>query len=316
MDFFEREPDILLPRSDAELQEWSTILSAANIEHTVVDDGYGIQMFLPAGMVRAAQREIATVQSQNENWPPARADIPEPEIADRLPWAPFVMVLILLALFLWTGPFQSTNPVLVAGASNAQAFRGGEWWRIFTALGIHGDSGHLAGNMVFLGMLGLFVCRRLGDGLGALLILLSGALGNLVMASLSQQHLSVGASTATFGALGIIVGVATVYYLRREPLNTLWTKAWIPFGVAAALFGWTGVGEVYYDLFHAPRPHPEDNTDIGAHFFGLLCGMLVGAPFGWKERVNLPKWVHGLCGFGAMFLFALAWRFAVSAGNA
>lgn len=308
-------PNSLFPRSPDELHEWSTILSAAQIEHHVVDDGFGVQILLPAGVVERAKREIALVVAQNENWPPTPAPIPEPALArDRWPATPFVIVGVLLALFLWTGPFDAGNRLLVAAASNAQAFRGGEWWRVFTALGIHGDTAHLVGNLVFLGCTSLFVCRRLGDGLGALLILLGGGLGNFIMASLSSTHLSVGASTANFAALGILVGVATTYYVRREPLNTLWTKAWIPIGAAVALFGWTGVGEVYYDMVSMPKPHPEDNTDIGAHFFGLVAGFALGLPFGWRDKVQFPIWLQAVCGFGAMALFAFAWRSAMVAG--
>lgn len=306
-------PDCLFPRTDEELHEWSTILAAAQISHMVRDDGFGKQILLGQGRGPAARREIVTVLESNVGWPPKPVEIPEPAMpSGRVPWTPFVLVALLLGLYLWTGPYSSANKLLVEGAAQSQGFRSGEWWRVFTALGIHGDSAHLVGNLAFTGLLSLFVCRRLGDGLGALLILLSGALGNTIMAFISHNHLSVGASTATFGALGILVGVATVYNVRREPLNTLWTKAWIPAGAAAALFGWTGLGEVVYDLFSMPQPDPNDTTDIGAHFFGMMAGALIGAPFGWADRVRLSPMAQGVCAFAAALLFAFAWRMAAA----
>lgn len=311
MDGFEG-PDCLFPRTEEEEHEWTTILAAAQISYLIRDDGFGRQIFVGQGRGAEARHEILETLQSNQGWPPKQAEIPEPAMGKgRVPWTPFVMVVILVGLYLWTGPYASDNKLLVAGAVQSTGFKAGEWWRVFTALGIHGDAGHLIGNLVFTGLLSLFVCRRLGDGLGALLILLSGALGNTIMATLATNHLSVGASTGTFGALGVIVGVATTYYIRREPLNTLWTKAWIPFGVAAALFGWTGVGEVLYDLFEMPQPDPDSTTDVGAHFFGLLAGMAIGAPFGWPDQVRFSPMVQGLCALAAALLFAFAWRMAL-----
>jgi membrane associated rhomboid family serine protease len=75
----------------------------------------------------------------------------------------------------------------------------GEWWRAVTALTLHADAPHVGGNAVAIGVLMTAVCWHLGPGLGAWLLLLAGAAGNLLTAAVhGGGHSSVGASTAVF----------------------------------------------------------------------------------------------------------------------
>ena len=72
-----------------------------------------------------------------------------------------------------------------------------------TALGLHADSVHLAGNLVFGLVFGFLAGERLGWGLAWFGMLLAGALGNTLNAFVqAPDHTSVGASTAVFATLG------------------------------------------------------------------------------------------------------------------
>ena len=87
----------------------------------------------------------------------------------------------------------------------------GEWWRAITALTLHADAPHLVGNAVVSVVLISAVCWHLGPGVGLWLLLLAGAGGNAVTAAIhGGEHVSVGASTATFGALGILAALRII----------------------------------------------------------------------------------------------------------
>ena len=84
------------------------------------------------------------------------------------------------------------------------------------------------------------VGRWMGAGLGALVIVVSASLANLLAAVLHKPNVvSVGASTATFAALGIVAGLQVA---RRLRLRTRRGYAWVPLGAALALFAMTGAG--------------------------------------------------------------------------
>jgi rhomboid protease GluP len=79
-------------------------------------------------------------------------------------------------------------------------------------LSLHADPLHLMSNLASGVIFGIFVAQILGSGVAWLTILLAGALGNALNALVqSPEHTATGASTAIFGALGILSG-----YMRRS----------------------------------------------------------------------------------------------------
>jgi len=144
------------------------------------------------------------------------------------------------------------------GASAASIVNG-ELYRTVTALMIHADSVHLAGNMAGLALFFTLVCSVQGFGVGSFGILASGALGNYATALLYRSaHLSIGASTAVFGAVGILIVHQTFSSFR---VATRRFRAWLPLGGGLCLLGLFSQGE---------------HTDILAHLFGLGSGLAIG----------------------------------------
>ena len=136
---------------------------------------------------------------------------------------------------------------LVARGHGADAARG--------PLSPGGQRGRVAGVHVAVG-------RWLGGGLGAILILASATAGNLLTAVRHHtNHDSVGASTATFAALGLVAGLQVA---RRLRLRTRPGYAWVPIGAGLGLFAMLGVAA---------------GSDYWAHLFGLGFGVLFGV--GW-----------------------------------
>jgi membrane associated rhomboid family serine protease len=162
-----------------------------------------------------------------------------------------VFFLSLLAMHVWTGPDSAASAWFARGSADAGAILHGDWWRTVTALTLHGDAGHAVGNAVLGGLLLAILARALGPGVASALMLLSGVLGTFAAASLVRQDfVSIGASTAVFGALGALS--ALPQHRRR---------AWVPLGAGLALLAFLGTGK---------------RADLAGHLCGFAAGVLLG----------------------------------------
>jgi membrane associated rhomboid family serine protease len=108
----------------------------------------------------------------------------------------------------------------------------------------------------------------------------------------------VGASTATFGAFGALGGLQLVRWLRGRPGLPGFVRRRQALAVLAAclgVFAMLGVGE---------------RSDVLAHLFGLLVGLLLGVVTGRLVRAPLPFVAQTALGAGAAAALALAWILA------
>lgn len=140
-----------------------------------------------------------------------------------------------------------------------------EWWRPFTALFLHADIQHLSGNLIGGAVFGTLVSRSIGPWRGWAVILASGTLGNLMtsLVNYPEQISSIGASTAVFGALGILAGIGFAASLRLRSRMS-WAKVAAPVMAGVILLGWLGGGS------------PGSNTDVLGHLFGFSSGLISG----------------------------------------
>ncbi len=192
-----------------------------------------------------------------------------------------------------------------AGIADAEALRRGELWRAVTALMLHDGPVHLASNLVFLGFFGFLAAYVHGSGLAWLAILCAGALGNLANAWIQPpEHLSLGASTAVFGAIGLLAGSE---WRRRFLLRQRRILLLMPIVVALWFLGWFGVPQNLDELVML-------RVDVFAHVFGLLCGIPIGALLAFLlERGARRSEVQLALGSAALLLTVLAWSWAFSA---
>jgi membrane associated rhomboid family serine protease len=127
---------------------------------------------------------------------------------------------------------------------------------------IHADLLHLVGNLVGIALFGAAVATLCGWGLGWLMVLVSGGLGNALNAVFfGADHLSVGSSTAIFGALGIL---SAIQFTRRIRLAGERLRALLPLGGGLALLAVLGTAQ---------------NSDLLAHLFGFAAGLILGGGF-------------------------------------
>jgi len=135
---------------------------------------------------------------------------------------------------------------------------------------LHADSLHLMGNIAGIAIFGTGVCTIMGWGMGWLMILVTGMLGNLMNALLYESgHISVGASTAIFGAIGIL---SAHQFFKKFKQSGQKIKAFLPLASGLALLGILGSGA---------------NSDVMAHLFGFLAGILLGSLY--SLLVKRPK---------------------------
>src|SRR5690242_9307409 len=131
----------------------------------------------------AQKASAALLESDREA---AETAVPEPPAPDTgASWMGIAVSLGLVAFHLLCGP---DGRWLEAGSARADAIVHGAWWRAVTALTLHADIGHVAGNaaalIIFVSALG----RWLGGGVAALLVLFTGFAGNLLNAYLHGGH--------------------------------------------------------------------------------------------------------------------------------
>ena len=163
-----------------------------------------------------------------------------------------VFFFALLTMYVWTGPDSAGSPWFERGSADAAAILHGEWWRSVTALTLHADAGHIAGNALLGGLLLGLLARSVGAGVASALMLLSGAAGTLAAAALIRHDfVSIGASTAVFGALGALAALPR--HSRR---------VWMPVVGGLALLALLGTSK---------------RADLTGHLCGFICGVLLGA---------------------------------------
>lgn len=248
---------------------------------------------LPADHARAA-RELQHYQRENQR-PPAA-----PLVWPNHPHALYGVIgyaLILLAVTVAVVEHAGSRNWVAAGVLDAGFLRRGEYWRVLTALTLHGDLAHLLSNLAFGALFGYPAARLLGPGVAWLLILLGGGLAYGADALLHPpSHHLLGASTAVFTALGLVAA----YGWRRHLRNwSPWMRRSAPLVAGVALLAFTGTG--------------GENTDVLAHLAGFVAGAALGAlcahlpmpPPGHSG----PQWAAGLL---AAALLAAAWGLALT----
>lgn len=287
------EPGGGITLSAAQLQRWALTLEARQIPHRAVADGRGWQLLVPPDHFVAALHELRRFEAENRNWPPLLP--PATPQVDNL----FVTlsVLGLLAIFYNLAELRlelfglPTSAWLERGQAAAGAIRSGEWWRAVTALTLHADGLHLLGNLLIGGTFIVLLCRALGSGLGWSLLLASGTLGNLLNAWFhAPAHRSVGASTAVFGAVGLLAAI-NLFHDQR----TLRRRWYLSLAAALALLALLG--------------SEGENTDLGAHLFGFAAGLALGLPTGrLLARYGRPgARLNALLAGAALALVGAAW---------
>ena len=233
------------------------MLSSMGIVHAVRDVGEAWVIHVSEQDAARAAEAIRLYEIENRNWPPPRQRELLPHARSLV--APLLMLSLVL-FFSLTGPADRSSEWFARGTASSDRILHGELWRAVTALTLHADTLHVLGNALTGSIFLSAVNRRLGNGRGPLVVLLAGALGNWMNAVWHRTgHLSIGASTAVFGAVGVLA--ATQLAQNRRDKERSWLERVAPVVGGLALLGMLGAS-----------PH----SDLLAHLFGLGAGLTVG----------------------------------------
>ena len=234
----ERDQDAALERS--------VVLQAMGVAHEVqpTPDGRWA-LAVDDADVPAAEAVLAAWEAEN---PPRPAVAAWPDYGPSLAGVSAGLAILGFAVHIGLGRAGS---LVERGSADAARMLQGEWWRAATALTLHADLAHAVANAVAIGIFLGAVARRLGPALAAWLVLAAGLAGNVLTALVARGgHVSIGASTAVFGALGTL---SALQVPRR--------RAWLTLGVGVALLGFLGTGA---------------RADLLAHLFGFVAGVSGG----------------------------------------
>jgi len=275
-------------RNRAECSDRALVLASLRIPYQIVDDTDSCALIVPAEYSAQAMDQL--IQYDDENPP---AIVPKKVVVQYQDAVPGLIgyALIIGGVTALAGFAASNSEWVVAGRVDGALIRAGEWWRTITALTLHSGLRHIIGNLVFGAMFGLFAGRLLGSGVAWLTILLAGASGNLLNTLLlDSAHRSLGASTAVFAALGLVAG-----YVWRGKLmaQDRWPYRVGPIVGGFALLMYTGTG--------------GENTDVGAHLMGFLCGLGGGILLSPVRTRLVDAKLQVVSGFVAIVIVCGAW---------
>jgi membrane associated rhomboid family serine protease len=262
----QREPSVAYigPIDDRnQAREWALVLQSQSIGFVLAPLAGAYVLSVAAADHARALAVIDLYETENEDWPPDRhADRPRHPTSIAVPLAFVANVLFFLQA---TGPASAASEWFSRGRADALALWS-EPWRMVTALTLHADAQHVIGNALSGGIFGAMVSRRIGPGGALFAIVLAGGLGNFMNAlyHLPEGHRSIGASTAVFAAIGILAAVQTVIDWGRRERRPRFRRMDVvaPLVGGATLLGTLGAG--------------GESTDIYAHLFGFVAGLLVG----------------------------------------
>ena len=275
-------PDINSPPDRKEIENWRLVLSARRIPVRAIPQRNPRELLVPEKLLAVACDEISLYRQENPVRIPVKTER-RLTLSDNALTSLCVLFLIgifhNLTYFQISGFGHAVIDWLQLGSADNSKILAGEWWRCATALTLHADGQHLLGNILIGGYFVARLCQITGSGLGWLLILASGISGNLINALFqSPGHNAVGASTAIFGAIGIAGAFGAVYAEKKSIRYII-----LPLAAAGTLLTFLGAGTT------------DGRTDVAAHIFGFICGILIGFPGGMMlKRKGAPKGMRNI----------------------
>lgn len=160
---------------------------------------------------------------------------------------------------------------------------GGEWWRLVSAIFLHGSMTHLLMNMFSLYIVGRPTELYFSTKEYLILYFATAILGGLVSISIHPLSVSIGASGAIFGIFGALSGYLFAF---RDRLGKQAHQLMKEFGVIIGINLVLGLS--------------IPNIDMGAHIGGLISGIIGGFIV---AKYPQKLWLFLLLAISVMILF-------------
>lgn len=263
---------VIWAESEQQAMDWSLVLTSQGIGSLLLAPSEEMRSWRlviePAELVRA-QEAIDKFCAENRGW----------RLRQKLPWSGLIFhwgalfwslsMVLFHAGARWAGPTW-TN----AGMMDSAAVRTGSWWRLFTAVTLHADVGHLMANATIGFILLGLAMARFGAGWALLVSFLAGGAGNLLAYFVDPMiHRSLGSSGMVMGSLGLVAVQSFGFWMDHVNRKRLFAS-----GVFAGIL-------LFILLGTDPR------SDVLAHAGGFIGGILLGValllvPERWQQSLK------------------------------
>lgn len=277
------------------LNIYSLVLSAAGITHRIqyISDEH-IEIYVPPKAVERALYELASYDQENQNWPPpSEIDTFAPTFRAMSP----LIAGCLVYVFGLSGGWHPDAYLFVKGAGDSTAIlERQEFYRLVTPLTLHADLVHLMSNCLLGGFLLHFFLLSTGNGIGLCAMVLTATLANLINVMVhGPGHHFVGFSTAVFSVIGML---CTINFAKKSRRFNF--QLFMPVMSGLALLAFLGSS--------------GERTDLGAHLFGLLCGLVFGnfVHFSWFNSLRSSFLAQSLLSVLAFTFVLGCWLLALN----
>ncbi len=270
------------------------VLQSRGIDSQILHTENGYVLVVESKFAQQAVTEMRAYVDENIiNAPPPQTS--EPHFLNAIPG--LLGYFLVLSLISVAAGFSLFGVDWYAqGRIDSQQIYGGEIWRLATALTLHASGQHLVSNIGFGFFFLYFTGRYLGYGLAVLSMLAGGILGNAINVYMQgSTHLSIGASTAVFAMLGVLCG----YVWKMKYFSQLsWSKRLGPIFGGIALLAFTGTG--------------GENTDIGAHLWGFISGLVLGLVIAkFNNLISIDNTSQKFYALGVAIVIVISWAIAL-----
>jgi len=158
----------------------------------------------------------------------------------------------------------------------------GQWWRLLTAMFLHGGMTHVLMNMFSLYLIGRGAEAYFSKSAYLSIYLFSGFLGSFASLLMHDESIGLGASGAIFGLFGALAGFFLAYKEQIQDHSKAFMKQ---FGIIIGINLIIGLA--------IPQ------VDVSAHIGGLVIGFIGGFMLSKKPQW---LWVYSLVMLALMFL--------------
>jgi len=190
-------------------------------------------------------------------------------LPNRVAFVTPLLIDINIAVFVWMvfaglGVVSfNPNDLMAWGGNFRPAVLNGEIWRLVASMFVHGGLMHLAGNLFMLFLVGMMLEAKLGHIRFFIYYFICGIAGSIASVAWHPATVSVGASGAIMGALGVLIGITVLEKGKKTNQKSGLIKMALFIAGYNLLMGWVLGG-----------------VDNAAHLGGLICGLVFGALFG------------------------------------
>ena len=200
----------------------------------------------------------------------------------RFPWMTLGIItacIVVFALQLVDAHSATQNSIIDTFALSPRLFQGESLWGVITYMFLHGSTGHLFGNLLYLYIFGDNVEDKLGRREFLQLYILAGIAGGIVQVLLAGPE-----SLSVVGASGAIAGVIAAYWVLFPFVRLRMVFFFIPlyFGIGVYTAGW-----LLINLDMSMMSTNASHTAWFCHLGGFAAGILLAWPHRQKSYAEI-----------------------------